>query len=290
MIKFKIKKMEEDYWDRDKEKYFFKQNIEINGKKYFFLNNNFSSNWVKSWFPITDTEAEDYLYDYEEGIYIFDFLSIYQLATGKTEIPIGKSRAKFYCPFEIKSKKFATLEKENCFSYLEGFNILDIEKEWKIEINTKILSNEDIEFKVTLFFNNIVALKFEVTLITAEKKEFYNLEKLKEEKEKFERIKKERLKVKKQLIRILNKNQCINIDSVLELMEPFKFNLIDLEEWNEENGFSSLAFNDEGDTYQRYHKLEDLKLIIEIINLGKKKEVGDSIIFTSEYYGIVTLS
>lgn len=106
------------------------------------------------------------------GIYIFDFLSIYKLATGKNTIKLGKTKVKFYCPFKVKSYKFATLEEENCFSYSEGYQCDDIDNEWEMEINAEIEKNEDIKFKITLFFNNIKALKFEVILINAEKKSF----------------------------------------------------------------------------------------------------------------------
>ena len=155
-MKIEIKRMYiEDYERKNlEERNLFNQNIKIDEKDYFFLNNNLISNWEVKWFPITDID------DYEEGIYIFDFLSIYKLATGKKEISLGESKAKFYCPFEIKSNKFATLEKENCFSYLKGFQRLDVEKEWEIEINTRILNNEDIEFKVTLYFNTIIRLSY----------------------------------------------------------------------------------------------------------------------------------
>lgn len=267
-MKIEIKRMYiEDYERKNlEERNLFNQNIKIDVKDYFFLNNNLISNWEVKWFPITDID------DYEEGIYIFDFLSIYKLATGKKEISLGESRAKFYCPFEIKSNKFATLEKENCFSYLEGFQRLDVEKEWEIEINTRILSNEDIEFKVTLYFNTIIALKFEVILITSEKKEFYNLQKLKEEKEKFEKIKEKREEIKKQFISYFKDNFEIYIN-LYGVGEYYNFSFFDFEEWNVEEGFSTEVINPYGDDYRRYYSIYDLEQIIEIIKNGKEIEI-----------------
>lgn len=280
MLEFKASKLylehyEKNSW-REKEKNFFSQEIKINGKNYFFLNNNLITNWRESWFP------DDYIEEYIEeelldvGIYIFDFLSIYKLATGKNTIKLGKTKVKFYCPFKVKSYKFATLEEENCFSYSEGYQCDDIDNEWEMEINAEIEKNEDIKFKITLLFNNRKALKFEVILINAEKKEFYDLQREKEENEKFERIKEKRLQIKKQLLSYFYNRNIFDILLCLELeVDDIYFSSHEFNDWDIDDGFSVEKMNDYGDFYRRYYNLSILQNLIKIQKEGKEVELTE---------------
>ena len=145
-----------------------------------------------------------------------------------------------------------------------------------MEINAEIEKNEDIKFKITLLFNNRKALKFEVILINAEKKEFYDLQREKEENEKFERIKEKRLQIKKQLLSYFYNRNIFDILLCLELeVDNIYFSSHEFNDWDIDDGFSVEKMNDYGDFYRRYYNLSILQNLIKIQKEGKEVELTE---------------